>query len=103
MPEANVSDEENTSLQKRLICIFFVRSCKMELGCGLRESIVEKDRLFAKRSWRRRESVTPGNRACWGLFGLVPIEFGLGYVLQSTNSSGVWMLFCSSWVKPHTI
>jgi hypothetical protein len=53
----------------------------MELGCGLRESIVEKDRLFAKRSWRRRESVTPGNRACWGLFGLVPIEFGLGYVL----------------------
>ncbi len=77
----------------------------MELGCGLRESIVERKIVFlenARGRWRR-ESVTRGNRACWGLVGLVPIEFGLGYVLQSTNSSGVWMLFFSSWVKPHTI
>lgn len=77
----------------------------MELGCGLRESIVERKIVFlenARARWRR-ELVTPGNSACWGLVGLVPIEFGLGYVLQSTNSSGVWMLFCSSWVKPHTI
>jgi hypothetical protein len=55
----------------------------MELGCGLRESIVERKIVFvenARGRWRR-ESVTPGNRACWGLVGLVPIEFGLGYVL----------------------
>jgi hypothetical protein len=55
----------------------------MELGCGLRESIVERKIVFvenARGRWRR-ESVTPGNRACWGLVGLVPIESGLGYVL----------------------
>jgi hypothetical protein len=77
----------------------------MELGCGLRQLIVETKIVFWEnvrgRWWR--ESVTPGNRACWGLVGLLPIEFGLGYVLQSTNSNGVWMLFCSSWVKPHSI
>lgn len=77
----------------------------MELGCCLRESIVERKIVFLEnvRGRWRRVSVTPGNRACWGLVGLVLLEFGLGYVLQSTNSSGVRMLFCSSWVNPHTI
>jgi hypothetical protein len=78
----------------------------MELGCGLRESIVERKIVFlenARGRWRR-ELVTPGNRACWGLVWIGPNRIWISiYVLQSTNSSGVWMLFCSSWVKPHTI
>lgn len=57
----------------------------MELGCGLRESIVERKIVFlenARGRWRR-ELVTPGNRACWGLVGLVPIEFGLVYMFYN--------------------